>query len=142
MNEKATFSVRFTLSPETDLPDATNYMPASEDDIVEEDVLWDLWDLTAKDKRGPSELLCEVELCQAYGLIEPPDIRAVQKLFLEALAPLDSVDIDWSSLVNLKKEYESDKKGYGKLLKAIQFRVSESEHCGNDLKYDQDTFQE
>lgn len=107
-HEDAARDVSSVFGSSVDFLDPANDMPVSEDGIFEKDALWDLRDLAFKDSAGPSALQRVQELCQAYGLAVPSDVRAVQKLLKDALAALDCIDKDRGSLANLHKELKSE----------------------------------
>lgn len=91
-------------------------MWASNHDSVKEDAPWDIRDSTSSDDRGRSALQRTQELCQTYGLASPTDVRANQKVLLDALTAFPSVDDERASLVSLKKERKSHKVKWKELL--------------------------
>lgn len=106
-----------------------------EDEIVEENVSWDLRDMMSKDNCGPSSLRYVQDYRRTHGLSVPSDARFVQKLIEETLVALVSADGDEASLSNLKEAYAAEKAELEKSLAASKVitadvwrRIQEYEH--------------
>lgn len=90
MHEKAAHAVSFVLVGSTCFSEQADDMSVSQNGTLEQDILWEFWDLTSKDHRRPSALQVMEELYQPYGLAVLSDVRAVQKRLKNSLATLRS----------------------------------------------------
>lgn len=95
--------------------------------------------MTFNDDRAPPTLQRVQELCQAYGVAVPSDIRALQKILKVALAALYSADKNGTSLAKLKKEHKLDKAEWEKSLKALEDKWNESKNRVHELQHNQHT---
>lgn len=107
--EESAYDASSVLDSSVDFPDLTAYIPTVEVEIVEEDALWDLTDLTSIDGCRPSALQCVQELCRNHCLPVQFDVWSVQVLIIVVLVALAFVDSDETSLTNLKETHAFDK---------------------------------
>lgn len=117
-----------------DLLGLTDDKPVFEEDIVEENVRWDLWDLRSRTDRRPFALQHVQELCQAHGLAVLCDVCALQKIWKIAFVKMASANWPGASLSNLEKEHVSDNARWEESVKEVKDNLNECDHPVHEIE--------
>lgn len=138
----ATNAVSSMFDTSADFSDPAANVPIVEDGIVEEDLHWDLRDLTSKDDCGLSAMQRVQKRFQTYGLSVLSDVWSVQQVIREALVELPIVDGDKTSLPNLKEAYAANKAELEKSLTAPEEKLADAERRIQEFEHNREAVDE